>query len=233
MASAGRRTISTRPSSSATSVSSGTSASSLSAARSWAHCSSVGQSCPSSLSRPHTAAMSEWSSSTRSWWTTYDARGSRPVIATVTGRARSAEPDALVWSSVRFQTSTPISPDDDRDERASTSEPAPSPVSETPRRVSGSRSSRASAHQRGLRSSPTVRVPKPPCSSAGGRPSSSKWSETTQYDSDSILGSLPGPIAEAMPRSRKVPAKTASLTSLKWVGVTPHSVHQIGVPSRP
>ena len=31
-----------------------------------------------------------------------------------------------------------------------------------------------------------------------------------------------------MPRSRKVPAKTASLTSLKWVGVTPHSVHQIG-----
>ncbi len=36
-----------------------------------------------------------------------------------------------------------------------------------------------------------------------------------------------------MPRSRKVPANTASLTSLKWVGVTPHSVHQIGVPSRP
>ncbi len=34
---------------------------------------------------------------------------------------------------------------------------------------------------------------------------------------------------DAIPRSRNVPAKTASLTSLKCVGVTPHSVHQIGL----
>ena len=41
------------------------------------------------------------------------------------------------------------------------------------------------------------------------------------------------PIAEAIPRSRKVPANTASLTSLKCVGVTPHSVHQTGTSGRP
>ena len=41
------------------------------------------------------------------------------------------------------------------------------------------------------------------------------------------------PSAEAMPRSRNAAAKTVSPTWWKWVGVVPHSVHQIGAPGRP
>jgi hypothetical protein len=41
------------------------------------------------------------------------------------------------------------------------------------------------------------------------------------------------PMAERMPRSRNTAANTDSLTSLKCVGVTPHSVHQSGRPANP
>ena len=58
--------------------------------------------------------------------------------------------------------------------------------------------------------------------------SSSKWSEATQYDSASMR-----PAAERMPRARNAAANTDSLTGSKCLGVTPHSVHQVGSPPRP
>jgi hypothetical protein len=75
---------------------------------------------------------------------------------------------------------------------------------------------------------PTVMSPKPPCSRRGGRPSSSKWSLATQYESASTR-----PAADRIPESRNVAADVPSFTGLKWVGVTPHSVHRMRAPARP
>ncbi len=80
----------------------------------------------------------------------------------------------------------------------------------------------------GLRRFPTDSSPNPPWNSSGGAPISSKWSEATQCDRAPTR-----PSADAIPRSRNAAAKTVSPTCSKWFGVAPHSVHQMGVLSRP
>ncbi len=104
---------------------------------------------------------------------------SSPVTSTVTVRSRIAAPSILDWSSVPFQTSTSavvavfVA-------SASTIASAPSPVTVAGMRPPASADSIASAQNRGLRRLPTVSRPNPPCSSRGGQPSSSNWSEQTQ-----------------------------------------------------
>ena len=144
----------------------------------------------------------------------------------MTDRDRAGSPAAFDWSNVMFHASTATSPESSRVARHSTSESAPSPEARTGSLVRPSLQE-AQRPPPGL-ARPYRPEPEAPVQQGGWPAEPSKWSETTEYDSASIRS-----IAEAMPRSRNTPEKTASLTSLKWVGVTPHSVHQIGVPALP
>ncbi len=60
------------------------------------------------------------------------------------------------------------------------------------------------------------------------RPSSTKWSDATQYDSASIR-----PAAERIPRATSGAAQTPSFRSAPWRELTPHSVSQSGRSGRP
>ena len=113
-----------------------------------------------------------------------DAGASPAAPATVEAHRRgraAGRPISFACSSVPFQSSTCTVPSSSRvaqhvDERAGAVARRAAP------RPGSARAARrgASAHQRGLRRLPTVSSPKPPWSRRGGRPSSSKWSLTTQ-----------------------------------------------------
>ena len=73
-----------------------------------------------------------------------------------------------------------------------------------------------------------VSRPNPPWNSASGSPSSTKWSDATQYARASSR-----PAAERMPRATSGAAQALSLIGAPWRGLTPHSVHHSGRSDRP